>query len=665
LKNIILSLLFTSLLLIISPLTSSQKINSNYTTTHLAKRITKKCDSDSLKALAIYNWITNNIRYDVKAYEKSLNRNWSWKKVIRRRKGLCEDYALVFQNLAKLSGLEVLKISGYTKSGDYFKGKEHYFSDHAWNLVKIDSNWRIIESTWGSGGTYYQHTIYQIIAGKLLGKVYLPKLHFKQKSNPLYFFPNPIEHAQVAFPLIYEMQVLKCPLELNTFEKEDTNAYKIHLEKYLQNDTCMLFNNYLNELKRESNNQVDLKIVDKVIECNIRNDEHIFSSKYSELLNLIEMRNDNLKKSKAVLIDIDTEIKHYTESIPLHYKPLQSDIKSNLDQHLEYNKLRKKTIIDHVTNQYNTFKKYNSSTNSNYKSYKTNIPKLKYDYKIALKRIDTRLPSHCIGVKRTKKTNHELLEQIIKYEATIKKNDSLIFKLKSQSNSYGDSLLLIRNKEIKLFELEFNSLEFLSSSANLRTQFNANRMPLENITSFQSVSKIVFDSLIIIYTTKEELRKKVTSRYAKSQLRILKSEERHISKNIKLLSKIKKISAKDLNEDQRAENYFRDLYFARKGISDYNLSLLNNASFYLKNEKIEIKKLTYLLKKLGTEIQLENLRYEQYYNFENVYHRNLNKMIEGQSKYTAYIKNKTNKELKTLNKLGNENSLKNLTLKKI
>jgi hypothetical protein len=49
--------------------------------------------------------------------------------------------------------LEAKTISGYVKGysyniGDSFEGKE---SNHAWNMVKINGEWRIFDATWGGG----------------------------------------------------------------------------------------------------------------------------------------------------------------------------------------------------------------------------------------------------------------------------------------------------------------------------------------------------------------------------------------------------------------------------------------------------------------------------------------------------------------------------------
>jgi hypothetical protein len=248
---------------------------SNDTPKRIARRICRKNESDS-----------------VKAYENSLFRDWTYKKVIRRKKGICEDYANVFLNLAKAAGLESIKISGYSKSGDYFENKEFYWADHAWNLVKIDSSWHIIETTWGSGGTYYHLSKIKEIYGKVFHKIFLPKLKFKHQPTLEYFCPNPLIHNQKALTVVPEIQVLNCPIDLITFETEDTNAFNVIA---LQNryDTCVWYNKYLDDFKGDTERQIDVSLISKVKEFNVRNNEHKFETYVAVLEDAIYNRNKN------------------------------------------------------------------------------------------------------------------------------------------------------------------------------------------------------------------------------------------------------------------------------------------------------------------------------------------------------------------------------------
>ena len=63
---------------------------------------------------------------------------------------LCGGYAELFERLSKKLGLQCRTISGYTK-GNSWNGRVPTSSNHAWNAVKIDDKWYLVDSTWGAG----------------------------------------------------------------------------------------------------------------------------------------------------------------------------------------------------------------------------------------------------------------------------------------------------------------------------------------------------------------------------------------------------------------------------------------------------------------------------------------------------------------------------------
>jgi transglutaminase/protease-like cytokinesis protein 3 len=109
--------------------------------------------TDLEKTRAIYVWITNNIRYDDNAYNTDNYNDGSAEVVLNTKKAVCAGYAELFTFFCKKMNLEAKTISGYVKGysyniGDSFEGKE---SNHAWNMVKIDGEWRMFDATWGEG----------------------------------------------------------------------------------------------------------------------------------------------------------------------------------------------------------------------------------------------------------------------------------------------------------------------------------------------------------------------------------------------------------------------------------------------------------------------------------------------------------------------------------
>ena len=160
----------------------------------LAEKINTDFKTEEEKARAIFTWIAINIHYDLKAYysqssnpriaysfsseEERIQKEQKFrydnaKKLLRTKKGVCEDYASLFHTLCEFVGLKCMTITGTSKTDLNHIGKLPKASDHAWNAVKVGESWRLIDVTWASG-------IVNLETGKML-----------QKFNDAYFFTPP------------------------------------------------------------------------------------------------------------------------------------------------------------------------------------------------------------------------------------------------------------------------------------------------------------------------------------------------------------------------------------------------------------------------------------------------------------------------------------------
>lgn len=119
----------------------------------LADSLTGKFTEDHEKARAIYRWITDNISYDCYAYHNPDNRTDNYQLVLESRKAVCSGYASLFKALCRFSGLDAEIITGYARFSYEDMGRERIEVNHAWNAVKIDGEWQLVDATWGSGYT--------------------------------------------------------------------------------------------------------------------------------------------------------------------------------------------------------------------------------------------------------------------------------------------------------------------------------------------------------------------------------------------------------------------------------------------------------------------------------------------------------------------------------
>jgi transglutaminase/protease-like cytokinesis protein 3 len=140
----------------------------------LAESINKDFSTDKEKARAIYRWVAQNVKYDVSAYyskqkvisysystleekerkERELEKDLA-NQTLKKKKAVCEGYSTLFKILCDLTGLECVIVRGYSKTMERDIGKTPKISDHAWNAVKINNKWELVDVTWGAGNVNY------------------------------------------------------------------------------------------------------------------------------------------------------------------------------------------------------------------------------------------------------------------------------------------------------------------------------------------------------------------------------------------------------------------------------------------------------------------------------------------------------------------------------
>ncbi len=166
------------------------KINS---VRQLAYHLTKQYTDELFKVRAIFIWISTNIKYDDEVYSGSRKFAWTSMETIRRGRGVCSNYTQLFFDLCKEAGIEAQEITGYAKGSGYKKGDfslRGKGTNHAWNKVKINGKWYLIETTWA----------------------------WCLKEYNFYFLANPMHLIYTHFPSEEEDQMLRRPIDLATFD---------------------------------------------------------------------------------------------------------------------------------------------------------------------------------------------------------------------------------------------------------------------------------------------------------------------------------------------------------------------------------------------------------------------------------------------------------------
>ena len=140
----------------------------------LVSKIKKDFFSDEDKVKATFYWLANNIRYNLKEYYNPTQRSYNFRysteiekqqklqaikdKIVadtfRRKSGVCEDYAQSFKKICDLLNIEAAVIKGNVRTDSNEIGKIANTTNHAWNAVKVNGDWIILDATWSAGYEY-------------------------------------------------------------------------------------------------------------------------------------------------------------------------------------------------------------------------------------------------------------------------------------------------------------------------------------------------------------------------------------------------------------------------------------------------------------------------------------------------------------------------------
>jgi hypothetical protein len=124
--------------------TAEQSVSS------LAEYLCKPAKNDREKARAVYRWITDRVCYDYQSFLLKKPGDNSPDGVLKTRQGVCEGYARLYQALCQSAGVETALVTGRVKPLAFLADAQ--LAGHAWNAVKLDGQWQLVDATWGAGG---------------------------------------------------------------------------------------------------------------------------------------------------------------------------------------------------------------------------------------------------------------------------------------------------------------------------------------------------------------------------------------------------------------------------------------------------------------------------------------------------------------------------------
>lgn len=231
--------------------------------------ITQDDSTQEDKVRSIYKWIANNVSYDVeqinnpKIYTSEEEISYD---VYLNGKGLCQHYSQLFHDMCESQNIVTYVIEGYTSTFDSV--------GHAWNIVKIDSNYYLIDVTWSAG--------------------YVEDQEFYQKFDDIWYMPPPEEFIYRHMPFDPMWQLLTTPISHSEYLSKDFSKISgsrgsfNFVDSIGQHDSMNEANQLTHEIFRIKQSGISNELINRYVRTKER------------YLDIIELNKINQKLNKGI-----------------------------------------------------------------------------------------------------------------------------------------------------------------------------------------------------------------------------------------------------------------------------------------------------------------------------------------------------------------------------
>jgi hypothetical protein len=115
------------------------------------------------KARAIFDWIADNINFDLRAAKSEDDKNNNSDAVLKRRLATSVGYATLFQDMCSVAKIRCLTIDGYVKKSTEDIDNVPDAVNYMWDVIQLgeaSQDWYYIDPTAGSGYVNDKKTVY-------------------------------------------------------------------------------------------------------------------------------------------------------------------------------------------------------------------------------------------------------------------------------------------------------------------------------------------------------------------------------------------------------------------------------------------------------------------------------------------------------------------------
>lgn len=162
----------------------------------VAQYIAQQESDPWLRIKALHDYVADRVAYDAPSYFAGQVPAQDAQTVFARRTAVCAGYAKLLEAMGRAIGEEILYIVGDART----QISDLQGESHAWNAVRIEGNWYLIDATWDSG--------------------YVDRSGFTKQYRTDYLFPPPVAMVVTHFPEHTDWQLLSAPLSRGEFLRQ-------------------------------------------------------------------------------------------------------------------------------------------------------------------------------------------------------------------------------------------------------------------------------------------------------------------------------------------------------------------------------------------------------------------------------------------------------------
>jgi transglutaminase/protease-like cytokinesis protein 3 len=272
-------------------LSSSQILNAK-NLEELAGIALKKSNNKQEQLEILLNWTYYNISGDSDRFFNG-GEPQNLEETIKKKKGLCVEYTLIFNEYCKLLNLKSLKIDGYVKPFNFQENDKLERENHAWNAVYIDQKWFLCDLFWATTSLNNDNV-------------------FINKVNKKYFLSTGDSFIEDHLPCDPIFQLLDNPIKIEAF----TNLIEGYNKGFMKEDSIN-YNTEIENLLKLNNKNFRLKIARNTFKYNKDNPNLLIEELYNSSVEIVNNKLSNkaeLNKAKNLFNEARLLIKLSNEN---------------------------------------------------------------------------------------------------------------------------------------------------------------------------------------------------------------------------------------------------------------------------------------------------------------------------------------------------------------